>query len=160
MEIRHAAIEDIEQIVRLEQECFPPAEAAGEQAFRVRLSVFPEHFWLLFDEDTLVSMVNGMVTDEADLRDEMYESAKLHNEEGRWQMIFGVTTAPAYRRQGLAEQVLRQAISDAKEQGRAGLVLTCKERLLPYYAKFGFINEGISGSAHGNVQWYQMRLKF
>lgn len=160
MEIRHAAIEDMEQIVKLEQECFPPAEAAGEQAFRERLSVFPNHFWLLFDGETLVSMVNGMVTDEADLQDDMYENAGLHSEDGRWQMIFGVNTALSYRRQGWAEKVLRQAISDAKMQGRDGLVLTCKERLLHYYAKFGFVNEGISESVHGNVQWYQMRLKF
>ena len=36
----------------------------------------------------------------------------------------------------------------------------CKERLLPYYAKFGFVNEGVSGSTHGGVTWYQMRLTF
>jgi hypothetical protein len=29
-----------------------------------------------------------------------------------------------------------------------------------YYAKFGFVNEGVSGSTHGGVVWYQMRLKF
>ena len=41
-----------------------------------------------------------------------------------------------------------------------GLVLTCKEKLLHYYAKFGFVNEGVSGSTHGGVVWYQMRLRF
>ena len=39
-------------------------------------------------------------------------------------------------------------------------VLTCKEALVHYYAKFGFVNEGVSGSTHGGVVWYQMRLKF
>ena len=34
------------------------------------------------------------------------------------------------------------------------------EALVHYYAKFGFVNEGISGSTHGGVVWYQMRLKF
>ena len=51
-------------------------------------------------------------------------------------------------------------ISDARAQGRKGLVLTCKEALVHYYAKFGFVNEGISGSTHGGGVWYQMRLKF
>ena len=55
---------------------------------------------------------------------------------------------------------LRQAITDARAQGRKGLVLTCKETLVHYYAKFGFVNEGVSGSTHGGVVWYQMRLKF
>ena len=45
--------------------------------------------------------------------------------------------------------------------GRKGLVLTCKERLLPYYAQFGFRDEGVSDkSTHGNVVWHQMRLTF
>ena len=51
-------------------------------------------------------------------------------------------------------------IADARAQGRKGLVLTCKEALVHYYAKFGFVNEGVSGSTHGGVVWYQMRLKF
>ena len=45
-------------------------------------------------------------------------------------------------------------------QGRRGLVLTCKDRLVHYYAKFGFVSEGVSSSTHGGVVWYQMRLTF
>ncbi len=37
----------------------------------------------------------------------------------------------------------RRAIYDAKQQGRKGLVLTCKEKLVSYYAKFGFWDEGV-----------------
>ena len=92
--------------------------------------------------------------------DEMYEKADLHEEQGDWQMIFGVNTIPAYRRCGLAEQLLKRAIADAKTQGRKGLVLTCKDKLIHYYAKFGFENEGVSESTHGNVVWNQMRLTF
>ena len=54
-----------------------------------------------------------------------------------------------------------EVIADAKEQGRKGLVLTCKDRLVPYYAKFGFVDEGVTDkSTHGNVAWHQMRLTF
>ena len=76
------------------------------------------------------------------------------------QMIFGVNTLPAYRNHGYAGELLKRAIADAKDQGRKGLVLTCKDRLVHYYAKFGFENEGVSESVHGNVVWNQMRLKF
>ena len=57
-------------------------------------------------------------------------------------------------------QLLETAIAAAKQQGRKGLVLTCKDKLVHYYAKFGFVSEGVSGSTHGNVVWYQMRLRF
>ena len=101
-----------------------------------------------------------MVTSIPDLTDEMYEKAEMHDEAGDWQMIFGVNTIPSYRRQGCAEALMKQAIADAKAQGRKGLVLTCKDKLLHYYAKFGFVDEGVSESVHGNVVWYQMRLVF
>ena len=69
-------------------------------------------------------------------------------------------TLPAYRNHGYAGELLKRAIADAKDQGRKGLVLTCKDRLVHYYAKFGFENEGVSESVHGNIVWNQMRLKF
>lgn len=104
-------------------------------------------------------MLNGMVTDEPDLRDAMYGDAALHREDGAWQMIFGVDTHPDFRRQGCAGRLLRHAIDEARREHRRGLVLTCKERLLPFYDSFGFENEGVSGSVHGGVVWYQMRLR-
>lgn len=160
MEIRNAVMEDLAAVTAVEAECFPAAEAAKEADFKARLAVYPEHFWLLFDGGRLIGFVNGMVTDEADLTDEMYENAAMHRENGAWQMIFGVNTIPERRRQGCAERLLRRVIEDAKKQGRRGIVLTCKERLIPYYGKLGFVNEGVSRSAHGNVTWYQMRLTF
>lgn len=160
MEIRTAAMADLQAISALEAECFPAAEAASRESIRARLAAYPEHFWLLLDGKKLVGFVNGMVTDEPDLRDEMYGNASLHKETGAWQMIFGVDTAPAYRRRGCAGRLLAHVIAEAKRQGRKGLVLTCKEALIHYYAKFGFVSEGVSQSTHGNVQWYQMRLTF
>ena len=160
MEIRTAAMADLQAISALEAECFPAAEAASRESIRARLAAYPEHFWLLLDGKKLVGFVNGMVTDEPDLRDEMYGNASLHKETGAWQMIFGVDTAPAYRRQGCAGRLLAHVIAEAKRQGRKGLILTCKDALVHYYAKFGFVSEGVSRSTHGNVRWYQMRLAF
>lgn len=160
MKIRTATILDLQAITEVEARCFPKAEAASENDFKKRLSVYPNHFWLLEDDKKLVGFVNGMVTNEPILRDEMYEDANLHNENGQWQMIFGVNTIPEYRRQGCAERILKKVIFDAKEQGRKGLVLTCKEKLIRYYEKFGFENEGVSVSTHGGVVWYNMRLTF
>ena len=160
MEIRTATMADLAAVTYLEAICFPAAEAASEESFAQRLMCYPSHFWLLMDGDTVVSFVNGLVTDDPDLRDEMYDNAALHNENGAWQMIFGVDTHPDYRRRGCAERLLNHAIAQSRAQGRKGLVLTCKERLVPYYSKFGFVSEGISQSTHGDVTWYQMRLTF
>lgn len=160
MLIRTAKMSDVEQIAAVESACFPPAEAATRAEFEQRVRVYGEHFWLMFDGERLVSFVDGFVTNERDLRDEMYENAAMHDEAGQWQMIFGVNTLPEYRRRGLAEQLLRCAVSDARQQGRRGLVLTCKDKLVHYYARLGFVSEGISDkSVHGGAAWYQMRLE-
>ena len=160
MNIRTATIKDLEAVTSVEAECFPPTEAATREELAERLKYYADHFWMMFDGDKLIAFVDGFVTDEEDLTDEMYAKAQLHNESGAWQMIFGVNTIPSYRKHGYAGELIKCAIEDARKQERKGLVLTCKDHLVQYYAKFGFENEGVSESEHGGVKWNQMRLKF
>ena len=121
MQIRTAVPADLQGIVNIEAECFPAAEAATEASLSGRLAFYPNHFWVQLDGDRIIGFVNGMVTDEPDLRDEMYEDASLHNENGAWQMIFGVDTIPEYRCRGCAAALLNHVICEAKAQGRKGL---------------------------------------
>lgn len=161
MLIRNATIEDLHAVSSVEAQCFPAEEAATEAEFSQRLRSYGNHFWLMFDQERLIAFVDGLVTNEADLTDEMYEKADMHDENGKWQMIFGVNTIPEYRKRGYAGALIKRAIKDAMKQGRCGLVLTCKDHLVGYYAKFGFINEGKSSkSQHGGASWNQMRLTF
>ena len=135
MEIRCARPQDVDAIAHLEAVCFPEAEAATRESIRDRVKAYPNHFFLLWDGDRLVSFVNGLVTDQPDLTDEMYEKADMHQEDGAWQMIFGVDTDPTRRKQGLAGKVLEKFIDAARAEGRRGVVLTCKDRLVHYYAR-------------------------
>ena len=161
MIIRKATMNDLDAISEVESECFPAAEAATKEEFRERLESYADHFLLMFDGEKLAAFIDGFVTDEPDLTDEMYENAAMHSESGKWQMIFGVNTLPEYRRRGLAGALINEMIAEARRQGRDGLVLTCKDRLVHYYAKFGFLNEGVSEkSTHGGAVWNQMRLTF
>ena len=161
MIIRTANMDDLDAVASVEALCFPPAEAATKEAFAQRLQYYADHFWLMFEGNRLVSFVDGFVTDQEDLEDEMYERASMHNENGAWQMIFGVNTIPDCRRKGYAGLLIQRAIDDARKQGRKGLVLTCKPKLVSYYGRFGFVDEGVSEkSVHGKAVWHQMRLTF
>ncbi|WP_028511370.1 GNAT family N-acetyltransferase [Ruminococcus sp. NK3A76] len=162
MILRKADINDLDEIAAIESSCFPPEQAAGKEQFRGRLKAYPEHFLLLCeDSGKIVSFIDGFVTDAPDLTDEMYSDSALHDENGAWQMIFGLNTLPGYRRRGYAGQLIKGFLSQARAHGRRGAVLTCKELLIPYYEKFSFVNEGISdGSVIGGVRWYQMRRTF
>lgn len=160
MHIRTATMEDLDAVTAVEAACFPAAEAATRDEFAARLAVYPNHFWLLEEDGRLVSFINGLVSDEPTIRDEMFADAAFHNEQGAWQMVFGVNTLPEYRRRGLAGEVMQRVIADARAQGRKGCVLTCKDRLVHYYETFGYRSEGVSASTHGGAIWYDMRLTF
>ena len=160
IKIRKGKIEDLKEIASIEAACFPVNEAATEEALKGRLSVYPDYFYILEKDKKIVSFVNGMATDSPNLTDEMYENPYLHNPEGKWQMIFGVNTLPDYRKRGYAGKLINELIEDARAGKRKGVVLTCKDTLVPYYSKFGFKNEGVSESTHGGVVWYEMRLIF
>lgn len=181
MLIRHATMNDLSAITAVEAACFPAAEAASVDALRERLTICPDCFWLMVDETyeplaagngmtaaacattydgRLVAFINGFATDSPDLSDDMYDDAGQHDPHGTWQMIFGVDTSPAYQHHGYASTLMRRVIEDARQARRTGLVLTCKNRLVGFYARFGYLDEGISASTHGNVVWHQMRLRF
>lgn len=83
MHIRTASLADAAALAAVEAACFPPAEAATAAEITDRLAYYADHFWILEEDDgTLVSFVDGMTTDEPTLRDEMYETAALHDEDG------------------------------------------------------------------------------
>ena len=158
--IRKGTIEDAEILSKVEVTCFPLNEAATSKEIQERLNVYANHFLLLFEENRLISFIDGFCTNYKDLTDEMYSDASIHDEDGDWQMIFGLNTLPDYQRKGNAAKIMNAMIDLARQEKRKGLVLTCKDRLVPYYSKFGFKNEGVSSSVHGGVVWYQMRLEF
>ena len=121
--IRTAVEQDLDAIAAVEAECFPAAEAATRAEFAERLRYYGNHFWLLWEDETLAAFVDGMVTDAADLTDAMYADASLHNENGAWQMIFGVNTLPEYRRRGLAGKTAGKKGPCAHLQGQTGALL-------------------------------------
>lgn len=159
-DIRTATIDDLDEISALEAECFPAEEAASRASFEWRLRTYPSHFFVLLKDGKIVSFVNGPVTAQLDLVDEMYDSAEYSSEDADWQMIFGVVTHPDFQHQGWASLLMKNFVEHARNEGRKGVVLTCKTEKIAFYERFGFKDEGLSASVHGGVAWNQMRLTF
>lgn len=160
--IRFARPEDLEALAQVEAECFPAAEAAGRESFRARLEVFPDSFLVveLADGGRIIGFINGAVTDARTISDDMFENAGLHNANGAYQSIFGLDVAEEFRRRGVAAALMNRMIETARERGKKGLILTCKDRLIHYYEKFGYVKLGLSQSVHGGAVWYDMILEF
>ena len=160
IKIRTVKPEDLDLVTAAEAECFPAAEAAGRADFERRIKTFPESFLIAEKVGRIIGFINGCVTDETAICDEMYEDEAFHRENGAYQSVFGLDVIPGERNQGVAELLMRALMERARAAGRKGMILTCKDRLIHYYEKFGYVNYGVSGSVHGNVVWYDMRLEF
>lgn len=160
MNIRTATLQDIDQIAAVEKECFPAAEAATKEEFEQRLSHYGDHFWLMFEDDKLIAFVDGMVTDQEDLTDEMYENASMHQENGAWQMIFGVNTLPGIPDHGYAGELLKRATQMQKTREEKVLSLRAKTGWCITMQNLVLKMKEFQKSVHGNIVWNQMRLKF
>lgn len=158
--ITKATIKDLEELYNIESLCFPINEAASKETIEKRLNTFNDYFYILKKDNKIVSFINGILSNEKNLIDKMYEDSSYHNINNKWYIIFGVDTLPNYQHQGYAKQLMNYVINDLKKQNKIGIILTCKKELITFYEQFGYKNEGISNSTHGNVTWYQMRLTF
>lgn len=157
--IRQVSIGDLDEVAKIEVICFPEAEAASRESFEKRIKTFPDSFFVAEKDGKIIGFINGCITNETAIYDELYENSSLHVKNGAYQTIFGLDVIPDYQRKGIAAQLMNYMIKVAKESGRKGVILTCKERLIHYYSKFGYVNKGISKSVHGGARWYDMILE-
>lgn len=158
--IRRATIEDLDLVAYVEKACFLPAEAASKESFKKRLELFPNYFWILESEGETLGFVNGAVINQKIIDDEMYADPTCHDSNGDWQTVFGINTLPEFQKQGLGGLMLQAVIDSAREEGRRGCVLTCKDKLLHFYESYGFKSMGPSASTHGGAKWNDMILEF
>lgn len=158
--IRQGRLEDAKWLADIEAICFPESEAASYESIKARLEQFADCFFVAEFEGQSIGFINGMVTDMEAIEDILFEDASLHNEKGAWQSVFGLDVLPEYRCGGVAAELMRAFIAKAQKEGRKGCILTCKEHLIPYYSKFGYMNKGVSESQHGGAVWYDMLLEF
>ena len=158
--IRGVSLDDLDAVTEVEARCFPAAEAASKASFKQRIKSFPESFFVAEINGEIIGFINGCIINEITICDELYSDASLHVPNGEFQTIFGLDVLPEYQRRGIAAQLMNYMIKAARSEGRKGLILTCKENLIHYYEKFGYLNKGVSQSVHGGARWNDMILVF
>lgn len=158
LKTRNAKLVDVERVYAIEMACFPLAEAASKSAMTDRIQVFPEGFLLGELEGKTIGFINGAITSGDHIDDKFFQSMEYHEPDGGTLMIFGLDVHPDYQRRGYAAELMNEFINRAVKTGRKKIILTCKEHLVHYYEKFGFIEEGVSQSEHGGAKWYDMYM--
>lgn len=160
MSIRNAEPQDVEEIIRIEAVCFPPAEAAQPDDVRARYAAFPENFFVFEQDGRIAGFINGCTTDAPELPDALYHDTSLHRPDGAYQTVFGLDVLPEYRKNGIGGQLIRHYVATARARGKKGVVLTCKDHMIRFYERAGFTCKGVSASSHGGAKWNDMLIEF
>lgn len=160
-EFRDILPEELDQVIQIEQICFPPNEACSAKSMRERVANAPETFMVAVDKETgkVAGFLNGVATDEAVFRDEFFIDSTLHNPEGKNVMLLGLDVLPEYRHQGLARAIMTRYVEREQKRGRECLYLTCLDNKVEMYKKMGYTDDGISGSSWGGEEWHDMSRK-
>jgi predicted N-acetyltransferase YhbS len=156
--VRPAKLNDLERIVYIENSCFPEEEAADIKSLKERLVAFKNSFFVAEKESEIIGFINGCVTKQKKITDELYHSTALHDNNAPHQMIFGLAVHPSMQHQGIASFLMKEFIKVARERNKTIITLTCKNNLIPFYEQFGYLYEGKSTSSHGGACWYDMTI--
>lgn len=157
-EFRAIRPDEAEQAIAIENVCFPPNEACSAEHMRDRIKAAADYFLAAVDRETgkIAGFLNGIAVNESALRDEFFTDASLHNPAGKAVMLLGLDILPAYRRQGLAGELVFRYQRRARNDGKKMLVLTCLPDKVEMYKKFGFADRGLSASKWGGEAWHEM----
>ncbi len=157
-DFREIRLDEADQAAMIEQICFEPDEACTEVMMQDRVQAAPELFLVAVDREkgSIAGFLNGIATDEGEFRDAFFSDASLHRPEGKNVVLLGLDVLPQYRRQGLARELMSRYLHREAKRGRELVLLTCAEDKIEMYEKMGFQNKGISPSAWGGGQWYDM----
>lgn len=152
---------DINDIVRIENAGFNPAEAGSKQAYLARIAAFPTTFLVARQaiNTPVIGFVCGPIVKEHFIQDWMYEKAPKNLSENGHQMILTIAVDPDYQGQHVGSKLL-DAIKkiDIKNKCQS-IALTCLADRIPFYEKNGYKNLGESKSSHAGETWYNMEFQ-
>lgn len=154
--LRNVQKSDLEELIVIENEGFTNEEAATREAFLERIKLIKDTFIVAEKDGVIVGYINGPVIPQLYITDDLFEEIKENPKKGGYQSILGVAVSKKARNLGIARILINKMEQLVKENERQGITLTCKQELVSFYGKLGFVNHGISESQHGGVSWYNM----
>ncbi|KAJ6551468.1 Mss4-like protein [Mycena capillaripes] len=146
--------EDLEHAIQIEEQGFPPDEAATLEAFRLRQSLAKDLFLGAYQNDKLVGYVCSTLSPDTSLT---HDSMSMHVPGSSSICIHSVG-------QGVGLRLLREYIARLETAHREKsapyerVLLITHENLRHFYEKAGFEWLGPSAVVHGSQPWYEMRI--
>ena len=154
--LRNVQITDLDQLLFIEDEGFSIEEAATKEAFVERIQLIADTFIVAEKEGEILGYINGPIIYEPYITDDLFEEIKENPKRGGYQSILGLAVSKQARNQGIAKILIEKMEELIEENEREGITLTCKQELVSFYEKLGFVSHGMSESKHGGVSWFNL----
>ncbi|MCM3782287.1 GNAT family N-acetyltransferase [Neobacillus mesonae] len=154
--LRNVQPTDLDQLLIIEDEGFSKEEAATKEAFEERIQLIADTFIVAEKEGEMLGYINGPVINQLYITDNLFKEISENPESGGYQSVLGLAVSKQARNQGIAKILVEKMEQLVKENEREGMTLTCKQELVSFYERLGFINHGMSDSKHGGVSWYNL----
>jgi ribosomal protein S18 acetylase RimI-like enzyme len=156
--IRNVLLKDLDECYLVETSGFPPEEAATRETIKLRIDMFPQGFFVAEAEGRVIGILNSAATDKDDISDEELKQLIGHIPHGKNMVVFALAVLPEYQKRGIANRLMSRFVEDARERKKENILLMCKQHLIAYYERMGFVHIGLSKSTHGGAEWHEMRL--
>jgi ribosomal protein S18 acetylase RimI-like enzyme len=159
LHLRQATPADLDHCVAIEHAVFLPSEAATREQIEARIRRYPAGFLLAETSAGIAGFINTGITAKDDIADEALKSMIGHDPTGAYVVVFSVAVLPEWEGCGIATRLLQAIIVHAQQQRKRAILLLCKEDLVGFYERLGFVSAGPSASSHGGFHWDQMQYR-
>lgn len=142
MIIRRVTMDDLEEVVNLESAAFKMTKEQTRNDMIGRIENYPDTFLVAQEDGKVIGHIFGPAFNKRYIEDELYFNNHPNQKDDRYQMILSLAVLPAYRKQGIATKLIEALAQEARKQNRQAISLTCLPKLIKFYEKRGFHNEG------------------
>lgn len=142
MIIRRVTMDDLGEVVNLESAAFKMTKEQTRNDMVGRIENYPDTFLVAQEDDKVIGHIFGPTFNKRYIEDELYFENHPNQKDDRYQMVLSLAVLPEYRKQGVATKLIEAMTQEARKQNRQAISLTCLPKLIKFYEKRGFHNEG------------------
>lgn len=142
MIIRRVTTDDLGEVVNLESAAFKMTKEQTRNDMVGRIENYPDTFLVAQEDGKVIGHIFGPTFNKRYIEDELYFENHPNQKDDRYQMVLSLAVLPEYRKQGVATKLIEAMTQEARKQNRQAISLTCLPKLIKFYEKRGFHNEG------------------
>lgn len=142
MIIRSVTMDDLDEVVELESAAFKMTKEQTEKDMVGRIKNYPDTFLVAEEKGKVIGHIFGPAFDQRYIEDELYFKNHPNQKDDRYQMVLSLAVVPEYCKHGVATNLIEELAKVAKKQNRQAISLICLPKLIKFYEKRGFKNEG------------------